>query len=75
MTIEKAWTYAELTADAEREIENCRQWPLSYEREPMAFGVLVLWIRLTGGNRVEADAERLQALVKSIMTSVTPPAP
>ncbi|QYY33567.1 hypothetical protein K2O51_31550 (plasmid) [Cupriavidus pinatubonensis] len=66
MTSVKTWTYAELTTNAEREIENCRQHPLRHEREPMAFGVFILWARLTGGNRDEADADRLEALVKSL---------
>jgi hypothetical protein len=64
----KKWSYADVTACAEREIERlmsaARVLPADEARtyRQWAYGVYVGWRQLTGGDQDEHDASRLEQM-------------
>lgn len=73
MTSERQWSYAELTAAAEKEIRFFGMMAVpALDREgrhgiaARAFGAFFFWDSLTSAYQREGDKERLRALVDAI---------
>lgn len=73
MTTDKHWTYADLTAAAEREIRFFALMDVPaldkngrHDLASRAFGVYFYWDSLTGPYQAEGDKQRLRAMVEAI---------
>lgn len=67
---EKTWTYQELTATTERQIEHWKKVAKDLRHDnhyrEWALGALMLWKNLTELNQLPADLDRLEDLAESV---------
>jgi hypothetical protein len=71
MTDERTWTYADITAEAERQIQRARSDSDAAQSEVVramngdfAMGAYLFWMGLTEGTHNAADLQRLKTLAR-----------